>query len=38
MEESVKGATWFSENSEFTLDYIGMDDYVLKCVESAYIL
>ena len=36
--ESMKGATWFSENSEFTLDYIGVDDCALKCVESAYIL
>ena len=24
--ESMKGATWFSEKSEFTLDYIGVDD------------
>ena len=24
--ESMKGATWFSENSEFILDYIGADD------------
>ena len=36
--ESMKGATWFSEKGEFTLDYIGVDDSALKCVESAYIL
>ena len=36
--ESVKSATWFSEKSEFTLEYIGVDEWALKCVESAYIL
>ena len=36
--ESMNGATWFSGNSKFTLDYIGVDDCALKCVESAYIL
>ena len=35
---SMKGATWFSEKSEFTWEYIGVDDCALKCVESAYIL
>ena len=35
---SMKGATWFSENSEFTLDYVCVNDSALKCVESAYIL
>ena len=35
---SMKGATWFSENSEFTLDYVCVYDSALKCVESAYIL
>ena len=34
----MKGATWFSENSEFTLDYVCVNDSALKCVESAYIL
>ena len=33
----MKGATWFSENSEFTLDYICVNDCALKCLESAYI-
>ena len=36
--ESIKGATCFSEKSEFTLDYISVGDCALKCVESAYIL
>ena len=36
--DSMKGATWFSENSEFTLDYVCINDSALKCVESAYIL
>ena len=36
--DSMKGATWFSENSEFTLDYVCVNDSALKCVESAYIL
>ena len=36
--DSIKGATWFSENSEFTLDYVCVNDSALKCVESAYIL
>ena len=36
--DSMKGATWFSENSEFTLDYVCVNDSALTCVESAYIL
>ena len=36
--DSMKCATWFSENSEFTLDYVCVNDSALKCVESAYIL
>ena len=36
--DSMKGTTWFSENSEFTLDYVCVNDSALKCVESAYIL
>ena len=37
--DSMKGATWFSENSEFTLDYVTcVNDSALKCLESAYIL
>ena len=36
--ECMKGVTWFSENSEFTLDYICVNDCALKCIESAYIL
>ena len=36
--ERMNGPTWFSENSEFTLDYICVDDCVLKSVQSAYIL
>ena len=36
--DSMKGATWFSEKSEFTLDYVCVNDSALKCVESAYIL
>ena len=36
--ESMKSATWFSEKSEFTLDYIGVDDCAFKGMESAYIL
>ena len=32
-----KGDTWFSENSEFTLDYGCVNGSALKCVESAYI-
>ena len=36
--DSMKGSTWFSENSEFTLDYVCVNDSALKCVESAYIL
>ena len=36
--ERMSGPTWFSENSEFTLDYIGVDDCALKSVQSAYIL
>ena len=31
------GATWFSENSEFTLDYVSVHDSALKSVERAYI-
>ena len=34
--DSMKVATWFSENSEFTLDYVCVNDSALKCVESAY--
>ena len=34
----MKSATWFSENSEFTLDYICVNDCAPKCIESAYIL
>ena len=34
----MKGATWFSEKNEFTLDYVCVNDSALKCVESAYIL
>ena len=29
---------WFSENSEFTLDYICVDECALKSVQRAYIL
>ena len=36
--ERMNGPTWFSENSEFTLDYICVDDCALKRVHSAYIL
>ena len=36
--DSLKGDTWFSENSEFTLDYVCVNYSALKCVESAYIL
>ena len=37
--DSMKGATWFSENCEFTLDYVCVNDSaLLKCAESAYIL
>ena len=35
--DSMKGAAWFSENSELTLDYVCVNE-ALKCVESAYIL
>ena len=35
---SMKSITWFSENSEFTLDYVCVIDSALKSVESAYIL
>ena len=35
--DSMNGATCFSDNSEFTLDYVCVNDYALKCVESAYI-
>ena len=35
--EHMNGPTWFSENSEFTLDYICDDDCALKSVQSAYI-
>ena len=34
----MKGATWFAENIEFTLDYVCVNDSALKCVESAYII
>ena len=36
--ERMNGPTWFSENSEFTLDYICVDDCALRRVHSAYIL
>ena len=36
--DSMKGATCFSENSEFTLEYVCVNDSALKCVESAYLL
>ena len=36
--EHMSGPTWFSENSEFTLDYICVDDCALKSVQSAYLL
>ena len=36
--DSMKGATWFSENSEFTLDYVCVNDSTLTCLESDYIL
>ena len=36
--ERMNGPTWFSENSEFILDYICVDDCALKSVQSAYIL
>ena len=36
--ESMKGDTWFPENSEFTLDYMCVNDCALKYIESAYIL
>ena len=36
--ESMKDATCFFRNSEFTLDYICVNDCALKCIESAYIL
>ena len=36
--ERMNGHTWFSENSEFTLDYSCDDDCAQKSVRSAYIL
>ena len=36
--ERMNGYIWFSENSEFTLNYIGVDDYALMSVQSVYIL
>ena len=36
--EPMNGPTWFSENSEFILDYICVDDCALKSVQCAYIL
>ena len=36
--ECMNGPIWFSENSEFTLDYICVDDCALNSVQSAYIL
>ena len=36
--EHNNGPTWFSENSEFTLDYICVYDCTLKSVQSAYLL
>ena len=35
--DHMNGLTWFSDNSEFILDYICVDDCALKSVESAYI-
>ena len=35
--DSMKGATWFSENCEFTLDYVCVNDSALKvCGECLY--
>ena len=35
--DSMKGATWFSENSEFTLDYDCVNNSALKvCGECLY--
>ena len=36
--DSMKGVTWFSDNSVFTLNYVCVNDSALKCVESSYIL
>ena len=36
--ERINGPTWYSENNEFTLDCICVDDCALKSVQSAYIL
>ena len=36
--EHMNGPTWFTENSELTLNYICVDDYALKSVQSACIL
>ena len=33
----MNGPTWFSENNEFTLDYICVDDGALNSVQRAYI-
>ena len=32
--DSMNGATWFSEKSAFTIDYIGVDNCALKCVDN----
>ena len=36
--ERLTGPIWFSENSEFTFDYICVDECTLKSVLSVYIL
>ena len=36
--EHMNGPTWFSDNSEFTLNYICVEDCELKSAQSAYIL
>ena len=36
--DNMKGATWFSENNEFTLYYVCVNESASKCVESVYIL
>ena len=33
IRESMKGATWFSKNSNFALEYV--NDCALNCIESA---
>ena len=36
--DSMKGATWFSENSEFNLDYVCVNDSALVYGECLYII